>query len=173
MDALVTLTGNVGTEIELRQNGWSAASFRLAHTPRFTKDGTWVNGETTWITVDTYRALAEHVAHSVSKGDPVMVVGRLRTKSWTDRATGEVQERLVIEAISVGHDLSKGVAMFRRTAPSVSQHAGSDRLSPRSDTADVADSADPGEFEELESRESDAGDSEAGDREAGATSVAA
>jgi len=70
------------------------------------------DGNTTWIEVSCFRLLAEHVAASVHKGDPVVVVGRLRTSVW--EKDGQSHERLVLEADMVGHDLNRGTSAFRR-----------------------------------------------------------
>ena len=115
MDAQIWMTGNVGSEVEYRQvrDDLAFASFRLACTPRTRKAGDWVDGETTWIAVSCSRSLAEHVKSSVGKGDPVIVVGRLRTTRWTDNQ-GVDQERMIIEATSIGHDLTRGTAAFRK-----------------------------------------------------------
>ena len=59
----------------------------MAVTPRLRRGGDWVDGETTWYTVTAWRALADHVRDSVLKGDAVIVHGRLRTETWTARAT--------------------------------------------------------------------------------------
>jgi single-strand DNA-binding protein len=111
MESYVHVTGYVGTDIELR-SGTGLATFRLATTPRYRKNGDWVDGNTTWLTVTCWRTLAEHVASSIRKGDPVIVVGRLRTNVWQGQ-DGPV-ERLILEAITVGHDLSRGTSAFRR-----------------------------------------------------------
>ena len=115
MDAQIWMTGNVGSEVEFRQvrDDLAFASFRLACTPRTRKAGDWVDGETTWIAVSCSRATAEHVRSSIGKGDPVIVVGRLRTTRWTDNQ-GVEQERMIIEATSIGHDLSRGTSVFRK-----------------------------------------------------------
>jgi single-strand DNA-binding protein len=117
MDAVVWMTGNVGSGVEHRtvRDELSFASFRLACTPRVRRAGEWVDGETTWLGVTCSKALAENVRASIHKGDPVVVVGKLRTTRWEDAERG-AQERLTIEAISVGHDLTRGVAQFQRTA---------------------------------------------------------
>jgi single-strand DNA-binding protein len=62
--------------------------------------------------VSCFRLLAEHVAASVRKGDPVVVVGKLRTNVW--EKDGQTHERLVLEADMVGHDLNRGTSAFRR-----------------------------------------------------------
>ena len=112
MEAFVHMTGYVGGEVEIRRGSVAVASFRLASTPRIRRGGDWVDGQTTWITVTCFRTLAEHVAASVQKGDPVVVVGKLRTSVF-DR-DGSMIERLALEASSVGHDLLRGTASFRR-----------------------------------------------------------
>jgi single-strand DNA-binding protein len=125
MEAQVHITGYAGTEVETRGNG-AVAAFRLACTPRVKTKGGWGDGNTTWIEVACFRTLAQHVAHSVRKGDPVVVVGKLRTTAW--EKDGQSRERLVLEADTVGHDLNRGTSAFRRPP----------RLTP-------ADSREPGE----------------------------
>lgn len=124
MDATITVTGNVGTDVELRDDDskeWAYAAFRLASTPRMLRNGNWRDGETTWLNVNCRnRALSLNVRSSISKGDPVVVTGRLTTWTWTNKETGEIQDKLVLEAVSVGHDLCRGTSSFRKTerAPS-------------------------------------------------------
>jgi len=148
MDAQIWMTGNVGSEVEYRQvrDDLAFASFRLACTPRTRKAGDWVDGETTWIAVSCSRSLAEHVKSSVGKGDPVIVVGRLRTTRWTD-AQGVDQERMIIEATSIGHDLTRGTAVFRKAIrPVVEEVSVSDLVAATEAQADTdeADEADVG-----------------------------
>jgi single-strand DNA-binding protein len=111
MEALVHITGYAGSEVEIRGNG-TVSAFRLACTPRVRTKSEWGDGNTTWIEVSCFRLLAEHVAASVRKGDPVVVVGRLRTNVW--EKDGQTHERLVLEADMVGHDLNRGTSAFRR-----------------------------------------------------------
>lgn len=115
MDSYVTMTGNVGSEMELRTSKTGAVwvTFRLACTPRLKRAGEWTDDGTIWITVQCWRGLAENVSRSLVKGDPVVVTGKLRLDSWVSN-TGELREQKVIEATSVGHDLSHGTATFRR-----------------------------------------------------------
>jgi single-strand DNA-binding protein len=115
MEMTVTMTGNVGSEVEHRvtRTGLATASFRLACTPRVYRDGEWHDQTTTWIGVECFRGLADNVASSLGKGEPIVVQGRLRTRSWTD-TNGVLHERLVIEASTIGHDLNRGTSAFRR-----------------------------------------------------------
>lgn len=122
MEALVTISGHVGGEVEFRliKETWPNASFRLACTPRWRKGGEWVDGDTTWLTVTCGKALAEHVRSSLGKGDPVIVVGKLRTSRWQDEAR-VWHERMTLEATTVGHDLSRGTSTFRRVNRAVEE----------------------------------------------------
>ncbi len=113
MEAFVHMTGYVGGDVEVRNGSVTVASFRLACTPRVRKGGDWGDGNTTWLTVTCFRSLADHAAASINKGDPVIVIGKLRTNVWTK--DGEPYERLTLDAITLGHDLSRGTASFRRT----------------------------------------------------------
>lgn len=130
MEAHLHMTGWAGTDVETRVTARaqaSTASFRLACTPRLRRNGEWCDGDTTWITVTCYRTLADNVASSVTKGDPVLVSGRLRTNTWVD-AEGQRQERLLLEASSVGHDLSRGTASFARNERPAAVEEGDDGL---------------------------------------------
>ena len=121
MEAVVHITGYAGTEVETKANG-TVAKFRLASTPRVRIKGEWGDGNTTWIEVSCFRALAEHVASSIRKGDPVVVIGRLRTNAW--EKDGQSHERLVLEAETIGHDLNRGTAAFRRKVRALAPEAG-------------------------------------------------
>ncbi|MFT4010438.1 MAG: single-stranded DNA-binding protein [Nocardioidaceae bacterium] len=112
-DTMVTLHGWVGGEVVLRQpNGVDVATFRVASTPRVRRNDEWVDGETTWYTVSAWRTLATHVRDSVHRGDAVIVHGRLRTHTW-ERESGQADGlSLEVDAILVGHDLTRGTSAF-------------------------------------------------------------
>jgi len=141
MDAQMWMTGRVGSEVEYKaiNNTFAVASFRLACTPRVLRNGEWTDESTTWVTVRCARTLAEGVKCSLIKGDPVVVVGRLRTNVWTD-ADGVVHEQLRIEATTVGHDLTQGTSAFRRLRRSVAESNPGD--APARDTAEAVTEPD-------------------------------
>ncbi|MER6399475.1 single-stranded DNA-binding protein [Kitasatospora sp. NPDC086009] len=121
----VTVIGNVATEVSCTRtaDGVAVANFRLASTERRYDRlrEAWVDGETQWVTVTAWRALAAHLIGSLSKGDPVVVSGRLRVREWMD---GEARRsRVEIDARSVGHDLSRGTAVFTWGAASRAEPA--------------------------------------------------
>lgn len=115
MDALVTITGYVGSAVEFKptRNNTPRATFRIGCTPRVQRQGSWGDAATVWLTIVCWRSLAEHALESINKGDPVLVQGKLRNQVWSD-ANGEEQQRLVVDAMSVGHDLDRGTATFHR-----------------------------------------------------------
>lgn len=116
----ITLTGLVATTPRhlTTSEGLAITSFRLASSQRrFDRAANhWVDGDTNWYTVSSFRALAENVATSVSKGDRVIVTGKLRIRDWenTDRSGTTVE----IEAEALGHDLTWGIASYTRNSSS-------------------------------------------------------
>ena len=89
-DNHTTIVGNLVDDPELRftSNGIAVANLRVAVTQRIQQDGEWRDGDTSFLKVNVWRGQAEHLADSLSKGDRVMVTGRLRQRSWeTPRAT--------------------------------------------------------------------------------------
>jgi single-strand DNA-binding protein len=59
------------------------------------------HGDTSFLRVNVWRGQAEHLADSLSKGDRVMVTGRLRQRSW-ETPEGEKRSVAEIEADEVG-----------------------------------------------------------------------
>jgi single-strand DNA-binding protein len=115
-DTYLTVTGWIGSNPDFKEIGQTPhTTFRLASTPRqFDRSqNTYVDKPTTWFTVECWRHLALNTFESVRRGHPVIVTGRLRTHEWTDES-GEARSRVILEAFSVGHDLTRGTASFTR-----------------------------------------------------------
>ncbi len=123
-ETVVTLVGNVATDVRTTtsQAGVPISSFRIASTTRRFERGRggWADLDTLYVTVVCWRSLAEHVAASLSKGDPVVVHGRMRMRQWTgdDGRSGTAVE---LEAAAAGHDLARGVSAFTRMKPRESE----------------------------------------------------
>ncbi|MEU4602444.1 single-stranded DNA-binding protein [Kribbella sp. NPDC023972] len=119
-ETYVTVQGRVGSDPDFKEIGGQTArtTFRIASTPRqYDRNlGMYVDKPTTWFTVECWRALAQNAFESVHVGQPVLVTGRLRTHEWTDEA-GETRSRVVLEAFSLGHDLTRGTTTFTKTPP--------------------------------------------------------
>lgn len=119
-DITMTVMGNVVNDVEMRFTaaGDAVASFRVASTSRRYDRASerWVDGDTAYFSVSCWRQFAHHVSASITKGMPVVVVGRLRSRE-VERPCGE-QTHLVrfhdIEATAVGPDLSRGTAVFTK-----------------------------------------------------------
>ena len=116
MSDTITITGLIATTPRhvVTSEGLPITSFRLASSQRrFDKaTSTWVDASTNWYTVTAFRQLAINTVPSLSKGDRVVVSGRLRVRDWqTDDRTGTNVE---IEAETLGHDLFWGTAVFTR-----------------------------------------------------------
>ena len=117
MSESLSVTGLVATTPRhlVTQDGLPITSFRLASSQRrFDRaQNKWIDGETNWYTVTAFRQLAINSAHSVNKGDRILVQGKLRVRDWDN---GERNGTSVeIEAESMGHDLSWGSSSFTRT----------------------------------------------------------
>ena len=116
-EAQVVLAGYVAREPKFRttHNGYSYTSLRVGYTPRrMDRDsGEWSDGGTSFVTVTCWRGLADNVATCVRKGDPVLVKGKLQVRPYTDK-DGAKRIAVEVEASSIGHDLNRGVANFRR-----------------------------------------------------------
>jgi single-stranded DNA-binding protein len=112
----ITVTGNVVTSPTRNrtQNG-SVTNFRVASTERRYDSSVqgFVDGARFFVDVECWGELSGNVSHSVSKGDPVIVRGTLRTDEW-DSEQGR-RSRPKVRAAAVGFDLSRGTADFRKT----------------------------------------------------------
>ncbi|WJL95731.1 single-stranded DNA-binding protein [Microbacterium sp. ET2] len=120
MTDTITLTGNIATIPEHKKilEGVPVTSFRLAtsHRRLDRATGQWVDGETSYYTVQLFRQLAEHAVLSLSRGDRVIVTGRLKVREWdngTRRGT-----TVELEADAIGHDLKFGTSRFTRSTAS-------------------------------------------------------
>ena len=114
----ITVVGRVATaprRVRL-ENGTSVTNFRLASTARRFDQARqeWIDGETFWSDVECWNELGGNVARSLSKGDPVVVVGSLWTRSWeSENGKGNTSQ---IKATAIGPNLARGWAEFTRPA---------------------------------------------------------
>ncbi|MDQ1038586.1 single-strand DNA-binding protein [Streptomyces sp. V3I8] len=114
-ETMVCVVGNVATQPVFRETATGAsARFRLAVTQRYwdREKNAWRDGHTNFFTVWANRALATNVQASVSLGEPLVVRGRLKIRS--EQRDGQSWAGADIEASSIGHDLARGTAAFRR-----------------------------------------------------------
>jgi len=114
-DTQVTIVGNLAADPEVRTTpgGATVASFRVAVTPRVREGDQWRDGETSFFRCTAWRSLAENLAESVGKGARVIVVGRLRQRSW-ETPEGDKRSVTEIEADEVGISLKFAQAQPRK-----------------------------------------------------------
>ncbi|MFD2674819.1 single-stranded DNA-binding protein [Gulosibacter bifidus] len=112
MTDLLTITGAIGTDPELRTVGQNLQrmTMRVASSERKRdSDGNWRNAHTNWYTVTAFGKLAENAHASLRKGQRVLVAGKLRVQQF-DREDGTSGTRVEILANNLGPDLVNQVA---------------------------------------------------------------
>ena len=100
----VILMGNLTRDIELRTTtaGQSVANFTIA-VNRVWKDKSGERqDDTAFIDCEAWGSFGEMLSKYFSKGNPILVSGRLRQDSWEDKDTGKKRStlRVVVEDFS-------------------------------------------------------------------------
>jgi single-strand DNA-binding protein len=94
----VFLLGNVGKDPEIRTTpgGMTVATFSLATADR-AKDaqGNWAD-KTEWHNLVAFQRTAEIVRDYVKKGSQIFVEGKIQTRSWDDKESGQKKYRTEI-----------------------------------------------------------------------------
>lgn len=115
-ETTVTVVGNVCSELTRRtvSEGVEVVSFWLrSNERRYDKDtGTWGDGRHFAVRVSCWRKLAVGAFQSLSKGDPVIVSGRLHTSEYG--SAGQVRSMPELEAVAVGPNLQWCTASVQR-----------------------------------------------------------
>ena len=115
MSAPITLIGRIGTEPEIKfgQAGNAVLKFRVVTNARRQVDGKWEDVDTSWWSVTAFRQLAENLAESIKKGDTVIVVGKIKQRTY-ETPQGEKHSIVEVLAESVGPDLRWAVAQVKK-----------------------------------------------------------
>jgi single-strand DNA-binding protein len=119
MATTITIVGNLTEDPEVRftPNGAAVCNFQVAVTPRLRDGDTWRDGETSFYPVSVWRAMAENVAESLSKGARVIVTGRLEERRW-ETPEGQRRSRFEITADEVAPSLKFATAEVSRKSGS-------------------------------------------------------
>ena len=121
-ETVVTVIGNVVNPPERKRTASGpVTNFRVASTAqRFSPETqAWVDKKTLYLDVECWNELSGNVSHSISKGDPVIVVGEMFTDEWeTDQGR---RSKVKLRAATVGPDLTRGISDFRRTSRTTSE----------------------------------------------------
>ena len=123
----INMVGNLVADPELRftPSGVAAASVRIAVTPRSRDNATgeWKDGETVWLSGTVWRQYAENVAESLSKGTRVIVIGRLKQRSYETRE-GEKRTVYEVDIDDIGPALRYATAKIQKTTRSGTSDGG-------------------------------------------------
>ncbi len=116
-ETTLTAVGTLTTPVNLRYlpDGTPVTNFRIAcnERRRDRESGTWVDHDTLYASVTCWRRLAENVCASFRTGDPIIVRGRMYSRSYEkDGRRSWVTE---IEADSVGPDVARCTTSITRT----------------------------------------------------------
>lgn len=114
MNSTITLVGNLtrDPETQLTAKGTSIARFGLAVNRRVRVGEEWQD-RTSFFNVVAWQDLGENVAHSLRRGDLVVVHGRLEQRSW-DAADGSRRSSVEVVADDVGPSLRWATATIER-----------------------------------------------------------
>lgn len=147
-ESFVTVVGNLVGDPQGRSTkaGKPFASFRVASTTRRWDAETrrFVDGSTNFVNVVGFNALGGNIMGSLTKGDPVIVYGRLRVNQWVN-ADGVNMTTVEIDAFNVGHDLTRGQSVFSKVERA--QFETHDRLADPHIQASLRDTDDAQESE--------------------------
>ena len=137
----VMLLGNVGKDPEIRTTagGMTVASFSLATADR-AKDaqGNWAD-KTEWHNLVAFNRTAEVVRDYVKKGTQLYVEGKIHTRSWDDRNSGQKKYRteiLINELSLLGGGPGRGEGGSSSGGYSKSSSSSSSASAPANDYAD-------------------------------------
>jgi len=124
----VLLLGNVGKDPEIRATagGMTIASFTLATADR-AKDaqGNWAD-KTEWHNLVAFQRTAEIVRDYVKKGTQLFIEGKIQTRSWDDKESGQKKYRteiIVNDLTLLGSKQSGGDSSGSYSRPSTASYS--------------------------------------------------
>jgi single-strand DNA-binding protein len=114
----VSFAGNLTGDPELKflPSGQAVARFTVAFNPRTFDQakGEWGNGDPSFYQVSAFGPMAERFTESLTKGDRVMVIGRLEQRQWTDKDSGEKRSGWQVVADELGASVAFGEVKVTR-----------------------------------------------------------
>jgi single-strand DNA-binding protein len=125
-EATLSVTGYVATQPKVgwTRDGTRTLFMRLGWTPRRMNrtTGEWADQPTSFISVICYRKVAENAAACLRRGDPVLLKGNLRIREFGDE-NGPKRTAVEVIADSIGHDLSRGITLFKKSTEQLEKTA--------------------------------------------------
>jgi single-strand DNA-binding protein len=134
----VFLLGHVGKDPEIRttQGGTNVVNFSLATTDRQKQGEQWVD-QTEWHNLVAFSRTAEVIRDYVKKGSQIMIEGKIKTRSWDDKESGQKKFRTEI----IVNELTLLGGVQSRDKGNATSRPGSPRPSGKSVNANKAGSA--------------------------------
>jgi len=127
-ETYLTLSGNLTSvpKTGVSRSGIPWTRMRVASSSRlFDRESTeWRDGETIFLEVSCWRRLAQNAAATLERGDRVLILGRLRQRSYEDQQ-GVRHTVMELDADAIGPDLSRAAArLLRPERPDHAEAAG-------------------------------------------------
>jgi single-strand DNA-binding protein len=120
-ETYLTISGNLTATPKsgMSRHGTAWTRMRIASSSRvFDRQASeWRDGETLFVDISCWRKLAENAAKTLERGDRVIVLGRLRQRSYEDQQ-GVRHTVTEMEADAIGPDLGRAPAQLLRVAAS-------------------------------------------------------
>jgi single-strand DNA-binding protein len=122
----IIVVGNLVRDPELRYTKTQkpVVSITIASTPRALNraTGKWEDGEPVFMRCSAWDDMAEHIAHSLKKGDRVLAAGVLKASKYNDRE-GNAKESLELQIDEIGPSLK-----FANASPQKGDHSYTDQI---------------------------------------------
>lgn len=140
MTQQMSAIGRIATDPKLftPHGGAPFCTFRLACTERrFDQQrNEWIDGDTNWFTVNSFRNLAQHAHLSFQKGDRIVVSGKLRVRAWESEERRGIS--VEIDADGLGHDVRFGISSFTKQPASLAGAGGDLGTEPEDENGETA-----------------------------------
>ena len=103
MSAQVNLIGNLTKDPELMvfDSGKTKVSFSVAVNRRWNDESGEKKEQVSYFDVIAWAYTADDIARILSKGNAVIISGRLEQQSWDDKTTGEKRSKVVVIADNI------------------------------------------------------------------------
>jgi single-strand DNA-binding protein len=126
-DTILTITGNLTADPDLRFTGTAVAAFTVAASRRVYDQATgqWKDGDTLFLRCSAWRELADDAAETLTKGTRVIVTGRLKQRSY-ETPEGDKRTVYELDADDVGPSLRWATAKIARTSRDKAPHPADD-----------------------------------------------
>jgi len=135
-ETITTIVGNLTADPELRFTpaGHAVANFTVASTPRTfdRQSGEWRDGDALFMRCTIWRDAAEHVAECLTRGDRVVVQGRLRQRSFETR-DGDKRTVVELDVDDVGPSLRYATVKVTKAHRTGAESSGADSRGSGSD----------------------------------------